>query len=595
MKKSFNLYFLLSAVVLLASCRKLDEVNPSGATAEAVWTTPEGILTLINGTYSELRNFYGKEDAILMTEGGTDIWFNQNKASYANQLTRYENFTAASSGTNRNSFRTFYKILNLANAGISRIKDITYPTTAARNEREGELRFLRAFVLWHIVEFYGGANLRTTETQGAELTATRSSVEAFYNVILEDLELAKQYLPYSAVPAAEYSRATKKSAAGLLARALLTRAYYATGAEANNYFTRARDVAKEVIDNQAAYRVSLWPNYGDLWIPANNRRVAGGATGVLGESMFTISNSASNPIVNFDGNANRMHLWYLTQYSGRYTALQLDTAYGHDGQRRLQPTLALLDMYNENIDARYEGSFQEVWLANRTSNGGITGTPTNYTWTAADVATFRKAPSVLGTVLRYRIDTALYITKKSISNESVRPYVVFDRDTMYTASGAIAGVNAWPALIKFAYPNRAAANAQPGFNDIFLMRFAEMYLIAAEAEFRLGNSAAAANYINVIRTRAAKKAPVNQSAAMQVTAGDINIQFILDERAREFAGEQIRWFDLKRSLTPAQWTARIKTLNPDITAVQEFHRLRPIPQEELDALENKDFGQNPGY
>ncbi|HUC79318.1 MAG TPA: RagB/SusD family nutrient uptake outer membrane protein, partial [Flavisolibacter sp.] len=403
-------------------------------------------------------------------------------------------------------------------------------------------------------------------------------------------------LPYSPAPAAEYSRATKKSAAGLLARALLTRAYYSTGADANTYFTRARDIAKEVIDNAATYQVALWPNYADLWLPANNRRVGGGATGVAGESMFTISNSATNQVVNFDGNANRMHLWYLTQYSGRYTALQLDTAYGNDGQRRLQPTLALLDMFNENIDARYEGSFQEVWLANRTSNGGITGTPTNYTWSAADVATFRKAASVQGTVLRYKVDTALYITKKSISNESVRPYVVFDRDTMFTASRTIAGVNAWPALIKFAYPNRATANAQPGFNDIFLIRFAEMYLIAAEAEFRLGNNGAAANYVNAIRTRAAKKTPVNQTAAMQVTAADINIQFILDERAREFAGEQIRWFDLKRSLTPAQWVTRIKTLNPDITAVQEIHRLRPIPQEELDALTNgNEFGQNPGY
>jgi hypothetical protein len=123
-----------------------------------------------------------------------------------------------------------------------------------------------------------------------------------------------------------------------------------------------------------------------------------------------------------------------------------------------------------------------------------------------------------------------------------------------------------------------------------------MYLIAAEAEFRLGNAGTAANYVNVVRSRAAKKTPVNQTAAMQVTAAEINIQFLLDERAREFAGEQIRWFDLKRSLTPTQWVDRIKLLNPDITAVQDFHRLRPIPQEELDALVNgREFGQNPGY
>jgi len=158
------------------------------------------------------------------------------------------------------------------------------------------------------------------------------------------------------------------------------------------------------------------------------------------------------------------------------------------------------------------------------------------------------------------------------------------------------GVNAFPVLIKFAYHDRTSPKAQPGYNDIFLIRFAEMYLIAAEAEFRLGNSVKAAEYINVIRTRAANKVPVDQTAALQVSAADINIDFILDERAREFAGEQIRWFDLKRSLTPDQWVARIKTLNQDITAVQPFHRLRSIPQEELDALLNgNEFGQNPGY
>lgn len=580
-KKSFIACYIIGLAVAMASCKKLDEVNPSGATAEAVWTTPEGMLTLVNAAYSELRNFYGKEDAVLMTEGGTDLWYNANKGNYANQLTRYENFTSASSGTNRNTFKTFYRCLNLANAGIERIHNVTYADPEERNRREGELRFLRAFELWHIVEFWGGVNLRTTETQGAELSAQRSTVDEFYKVIIEDLEFAKEHLPYDW--GQEYSRATKKSAAGFLARAYLTRAYYATGADAQTWFSKARDAAKDVIDNAAQYKVKLWDSYPDLWLPANNKKVSGGG-GVLGESLFSISNS-TNWLLNYDGNANRMHMWYLTQYSGRIGGLVQSLEYGNDGQRRLQPTLALLDMYNDNIDARYDGSFQEVWLANQ-----------NYTWTAGDVATYKKNASIVGETMTAGADTALYITKRSISNESQRPYIVFDRDTMYNPNGTIAGVNAWPALIKFAYPDRSAPKAQPGYNDIFLMRFAEMYLIAAEAEFRLGNSDKAAEYINVIRTRAAKKAPVDQTAAMQVSASDITIDFILDERAREFAGEQIRWFDLKRSLTPDQWTARIKTLNPDITAVQPFHRLRPIPQEELDALLNgQEFGQNPGY
>jgi hypothetical protein len=191
----------------------------------------------------------------------------------------------------------------------------------------------------------------------------------------------------------------------------------------------------------------------------------------------------------------------------------------------------------------------------------------------------------------------MLVTKRSVPDKSTKPYLVFDRDTTYQAStGRIYGPDNYVPLKKFAYPTRTTTNAQPGFNDIFVIRFAEMYLIAAEAEMQLGNPAVAAGYVNVIRTRAARKTPVNQTAAMQVSAADITPDFILAERAREFAGEHQRWFDVKRIKNNNNFSSFIKTANPDITAVQEYHRLRPVPQEELDALLNKaEFGQNPGY
>jgi len=86
---------------------------------------------------------------------------------------------------------------------------------------------------------------------------------------------------------------------------------------------------------------------------------------------------------------------------------------------------------------------------------------------------------------------------------------------------------------------------------------------------------------------------------MQVTAGDITQQFILDERAREMCGEFQRWFDLKRILNGnngANWVSYIKAKNPDIIAVQGYNMLRPVPLTELSALTNRDeFGQNDGY
>ena len=81
---------------------------------------------------------------------------------------------------------------------------------------------------------------------------------------------------------------------------------------------------------------------------------------------------------------------------------------------------------------------------------------------------------------------------------------------------------------------------------------------------------------------------------MRITADQLTIDFILDERGREFAGEQQRFFDLKRT---GKLVERVKKMNPNAAEnIQEYHAIRPIPQAELDALTNgKEFGQNKGY
>lgn len=81
---------------------------------------------------------------------------------------------------------------------------------------------------------------------------------------------------------------------------------------------------------------------------------------------------------------------------------------------------------------------------------------------------------------------------------------------------------------------------------------------------------------------------------LKVSANDMNIDFILDERARELVGEQLRWFDLKRTGKLVEY---VKRWNPDAKDnIKDYHILRPIPQTQLDAISNKtDFLQNAGY
>lgn len=574
---------LAIAAVSITSCNDLEEYNPGGFTADEVWSTPQGFMTLVNGAYAEQRAWYGKEDGIFMSESGTDLWFNRDKNGYARQMTRYEGLSANDGNPNKAAWRDLWKTINLTNAGIGRINDAGFTNVEEKNRREGELRFMRAFAYWHIVETWGAVMLRTTEIKEPVLTATRSTIPEIYNLILSDLEFAVANLPNDW--GNEYSRATKKSALGFLARALLSRSYYADGAERTQYFQRARDVAKEVINRQAEFNVQLLPNYADLWLPQNNKKM--GKAG--GEALYVISNS-SDFTENYDNNGNRLFHVFQAPYNGKPGLVQ-SLEYGYENGRRLMPTRSLLDFYNEEMDSRYYGSFQEVWIAN-----------TNYTWSASAVNTYKKDPSVVGKTLRAGIDTALVITKESVNDavEKVKAYVVIDRDEVYNPDGTIKTGNNYVNFIKYRDPDRALAKDQPGYKDIIVMRLAEMYLIAAEAEYQLGNPGEAAKMINVLRTRAAKKAPVDYTAAMQVSAADINEDFILAERARELAGEHLRWFDVKRIKNgrngSESFAAYIKRMNPNITLVADYHRLRPIPIAEMTGLQNAaEFGQNPGY
>ena len=81
---------------------------------------------------------------------------------------------------------------------------------------------------------------------------------------------------------------------------------------------------------------------------------------------------------------------------------------------------------------------------------------------------------------------------------------------------------------------------------------------------------------------------------MKITEDELTIDFLLEERARELCGEQLRWFDLKRNNKLVEY---VRAYNMDAKDnIQEYHMVRPIPQSQLDAVSNKDeFQQNPGY
>ncbi len=128
--------------------------------------------------------------------------------------------------------------------------------------------------------------------------------------------------------------------------------------------------------------------------------------------------------------------------------------------------------------------------------------------------------------------------------------------------------------------------------DFPAFRLSEMYLIYAEAVLRGGtggDAATALGYINNIRTRAYGNASGN------ITAGQLNLQFILDERGRELYWEGHRRTDLIRYglLTTGTYLWPWKGGVSSGTAVDSKYNLFPIPASNIVA--NPNLTQNTGY
>jgi len=530
-------------LTLTLSCKKsLEENNPSGITAESVFTTPEGFETLVNAAYSYQRWWYGKEEGMSISEMGTDLWMS-GAGDATTDLTQYLNLQGTNSALTT-EWQQLYAAINQCNAGINRIGEAGLSTTV-RPVREAELRFLRAFYYWHIVETWGGVHFSLTETQGVITTANKTPVETFNNQIIEDLLFAVERLP---VTTSDYGRVTKPAAQAFLARMYLSQKKY----------LQARDMAAAVING--GYGFVLLPNYADLWKMNNlkNKEVVYAVNYSVNLSINDLADPILNPLGHSRG-SNNAHLLYAMKYDDQPGMIR-DIANGRPFNRYM-PTRFLLDLYSDN-DARYEGSYKMVWYANGTS---------------------RPTSMAIG-------DTAIFATKVSYAPTGKR-YKIYDRNTVYNTNGTVKDQLHYVSLNKFDDPTRTSANEAQSARDAFVIRFAELYLIAAEAEFGLGNTQQAATYLNVIRTRAAKPGKV---AEMQLTAAQVTLDLILDERAREFAGEQLRWFDLKRT---GKLVERVKAYNPNVGPnIQEFHTVRPIPRTQVDAVTNTaEFKQNPGY
>ncbi|SEA35839.1 SusD family protein [Arachidicoccus rhizosphaerae] len=203
---------------------------------------------------------------------------------------------------------------------------------------------------------------------------------------------------------------------------------------------------------------------------------------------------------------------------------------------------------------------------------------------------------------------AIYLSKDNMSaiEKAARGYAVININDLFASDGRYLstaaewtaktgqvnnGYELYPSLSKFNwsyYGLNYGSNLQVKQGDMFIMRMAEVYLIAAEAEQKLGNGAKAATYLNVLRDRAVR------AGAAKHDLTSATEQDVLDEYARELCGEFDRWALLKRHHA---FETALPKANPRAAASfnSAIDYYRPISYDFLSQIDNAEqYGDN-GY
>ncbi len=142
----------------------------------------------------------------------------------------------------------------------------------------------------------------------------------------------------------------------------------------------------------------------------------------------------------------------------------------------------------------------------------------------------------------------------------------------------------YPTITKFDYGIDSNLTFTGNCKDKTRFRLAETYLFLAEAYIMQGKIKEATETINVVRKRA------NTSLA---TESEVDLDYLLDERARELIGEEIRRFTLARTEKLVERTRRYNPVSGPV--ICDYHNLWPVPQDVINANSGIRWKNNTGY
>lgn len=647
--KTKLLYTAIIAGTLSFSSCELDEYNPTGgdATIESfdAWS---GLETYCYSPLAE--QLYSVYDFMSVAEGGTDMWLTPGgNPDYAKQLIYYDGLTTNTNGSNK-VFKQAYSCIASCNAVINNADNVKGITDYDKRILTAEAKTLRAFYNLLLVTYYGPVTLSQEDISKGEtnIRPVRNTVEEFYTAIIKDLTEASDELdvqPYGG----NYARVCKKTALGLLARAYAQGAGEGLSENGVSYWQRAKDVADDIINNASAYNVYLYTDVSDLWAQANNRNNP--------EALFIVSgrdaNDESYNYVNCNNNLFTYTICNPYKCSDIYTRADNTNYYlGRTNNNTIAPTKYTLSVFDPSWDKRYENTFMTAFGLFSMVDAGWVGpysacrvkiTPNlitkygigeqylgQYIYPYVDMATSTSAyggnqyyPTGVWAKGDHSGDTKnlikdvknVYVVDYPVAEDDDRFAIVLSKDYKSAEEKAKSiyftvniddlfdgdqyktsqfdGTNSYqlyPSLIKYdwCYNGVVGNHMQRRNGDMMVMRTAEVYLIAAEACQQLGIPEEAIKYLKPLRDRAARPGTV----APELT--EVTEETILDEYAREMAGEFCRWALLKRHHKLGE---RLKLYNSRAARYfnEDIHYNRPISADFLNQIENKDeYGDN-GY
>lgn len=544
MKKYIIIVFSCIIACINTSCSGFLDEESYGSTTD-IFNDESGLKALANLSYTKMHNMYGGFDAFcLTTELGTDLFLRSGNTT---DIAICDYYGLDAMNTNVTTlWNHCYKALANCNMFFERLEKTPFADDKEKDRYKAEMLVMRSLFLWVVTETWGDSYLpmTTDEKEGAE--ARRSTRADFYKEIISGLEQAITMLPDKRTN--EFGRIDMPSAKAFLARMYLY----------NEEFDKAAQMASEVIDGQYGFELSS--SLKDLWNDSMRNN----------EFIWTVENSSDESF-----RVGSIYWSYHAMFIDRFPGVKTELKWTGYGSCRALPSTYYISLFNHDADLRWSDLHQWVWYYNDPEDN----------------------TSVFPEMKELYVDTALYLSVDPVSVEEKRRmancYTAFDINDLYNEKGIPKDRNTFIGMTKFYDHTRSGNMSDISDRNYPVIRLAELYLIRAEANIRSANPDLKGALADISKLRERAINPGHE-AEMALTENDMTLDFLLDERARELAGEWQRWFDLKRL---GKLQEHVKLYNPDASSyIKEFHKNRPIPQVQFDGmLDWTTLGQNEGY